>query len=292
MKRVLLLLSLLLANQAIKAQNSSVTVFSDDGHPFYLFLNGIRQNQNQDVNVTVDFLTNGYYNTKIVFADNTIKALEKRTLMVVDVDGNNGDMTYIIKKKKNGNLVLRYYSFTAYHAAPIFQEPVNIIQFNTVPLPPVRILNNQTTLINNTNNIGVNMGINTGDVNIGVNINSNETSTIQTQPDVIVVQELPVLEERCYAMSAVDFSDALTAIEKVTFSDSKVTLAKQIAKANCMTANQIKQTTKSLTYETDKIEFARFAYSYCLNPENYWKVNDAFEFERTIDALNDYIKRQ
>jgi hypothetical protein len=34
------------------------------------------------------------------------------------------------------------------------------------------------------------------------------------------------------------------------------------------------------------LEYAKFTHPFCFNPENYWKVNDVFEFESSIDELN------
>jgi len=47
---------------------------------------------------------------------------------------------------------------------------------------------------------------------------------------------------------------------------------------------------KSFEFEDTKLEYAKYAYTLCFNPENYWKVNEAFTFESNIDELNEYIE--
>jgi hypothetical protein len=69
-----------------------------------------------------------------------------------------------------------------------------------------------------------------------------------------------------------------------------MTQARQILKSNCLSADQVKMVMGTFEYEDDKLEFAKTAYDRCADPENYWKVNDAFEYEMTIDELNDYIE--
>jgi hypothetical protein len=44
------------------------------------------------------------------------------------------------------------------------------------------------------------------------------------------------------------------------------------------------------TYEDSKLEFAKYAYDYTYDIDNYFMVNDAFEFETSIDELNEYIE--
>ena len=44
-------------------------------------------------------------------------------------------------------------------------------------------------------------------------------------------------------------------------------------------------------FEASKVEFAKFAYGHTYDVNNYYKVNDAFEFESSIDELNRSIGR-
>ena len=66
-------------------------------------------------------------------------------------------------------------------------------------------------------------------------------------------------------------------------------IAKQIVGANCITATQVRSVMKLFTFEASRLEFAKFAYAYTYDQKNYYKVNDAFEFESSIDDLNSAI---
>jgi hypothetical protein len=94
----------------------------------------------------------------------------------------------------------------------------------------------------------------------------------------------------CNPMSASDFKSATNSIGAKTFEDSKITLAKQIIKSNCLRADQIKEIMAIMEYEDSRLTVAKFAYQYCYDPNNYYKVNDSFEYELTIDELDEYIE--
>lgn len=283
----------------LNAQESRLTIFSEDGDPFYVVLNSIRQNEEPVVNIAVDYLVNEYYDAKIIFANDSIPDIEKKHLMVVDADNNHGEVVYKIKSTKRGKK-LRFFSFTPFQDILPPASNVSIIRYNSKPLGPIQTVTQTTTTTTtssgNGDQISIGVGVNTGNTNIGVGINVNSgvssttttqttTTTIGAPTDTIIVEETG-----CFAMSDADFSQALTSIKDKSFSDSKLTLAKQITKGKCLTSAQIAQITRLFDFEDTKLEYAKFAYSFCFNPENYWKINDAFGFESSIDELNEYIE--
>jgi hypothetical protein len=93
-------------------------------------------------------------------------------------------------------------------------------------------------------------------------------------------------------MEVAAFNQAKESIAKKSFSDSKMTLAKQITASHCFSALQVKEITALFDFETDRLEYAKFAHSRCNDPQNYFLVNDAFQFESTIDELNKNITKK
>ena len=89
-----------------------------------------------------------------------------------------------------------------------------------------------------------------------------------------------------------DFAQAKNSIASKSFEDSKLTMAKQIVSSNCLTAQQVKELMMFFDFEDTKLEFAKFAYDHTFDIGNYFKVNDAFEFESSIDELNEYIQQK
>ena len=295
MKKITVL-TLLLFSIFLSAQESRLTIFSEDGDAFYVILNSVRQNEEPAINIAVDYLVNEYYDTKIIFADDSIPTIEKKHLMVVDVDNKRGEFVYKIKTTKRGKK-LRFFSFTPFQSILPPPNNVSVIHYNAVPLGPIQTTTQTTTTTTSSGNadqININVGVNANDTNIGVgiNVNSGGSTTTQTTTTTTIEPTNTVIVEDtgCYAMSRNDFSQALTSIKNKTFSDSKLTLAKQITKSNCLTSAQITQIIGLFDFEDTRLEYAKFAYTFCFNPENYWKVNDAFQFESTIDDLNEYIE--
>jgi hypothetical protein len=87
-----------------------------------------------------------------------------------------------------------------------------------------------------------------------------------------------------------DFEQALQSIRSKNFEDSKFTLAKQIISTNCLLSSQVKEIMLLFSFEDTRLDFAKYAFSYTLDLGNYFKVNDAFKFESSIDELNTYIQ--
>lgn len=93
-----------------------------------------------------------------------------------------------------------------------------------------------------------------------------------------------------YPMSDTDFADAKKSIEKKGFEDTKMTLAKQIGRDHCFTTAQVKGIMQLFGFEDSKLDFAKFAYDHTFDIGNYYKVNDVFGFESSVDELNQYIQ--
>ncbi|MDD4748157.1 MAG: DUF4476 domain-containing protein [Salinivirgaceae bacterium] len=207
--------------------------------------------------------------------------------------------------------------------------PANQLKVSTtttsVPENQVQIITNinektgSVTATVNDENVGNNVSINTSfdGNNLNMTVTESTTTTITTTTTttstggktvdnaavtinttspqtVIPVMDVSVVEptKGCIPMNSADFSSAKNSIASKSFEDSKITTAKQIIKANCLKADQMMQIMKVMGFEASRLEIAKFAYQYCYDKNNYFKVNDAFEFEFSIDELNEYIEAQ
>jgi hypothetical protein len=93
----------------------------------------------------------------------------------------------------------------------------------------------------------------------------------------------------CYPMEGRKFRYALRSIERKSFSDTQLRLAKQIADTNCLTVRQIKRIANVFSFESTKLDFVKYSYNSCYDPENYWMVNDVFSFSSSTDELDDFL---
>ena len=168
------------------------------------------------------------------------------------------------------------------------------------------------------NGIGVNMNMSVSD---GMGGGTTQTSTTQTTTTTtssshtvngVPVQETQAAQSRpttkpaepeaysmpgysgkvgCpWPMNGGEFDDAKGSITSKSFEESKMTLAKQIAGDRCMTVDQVKGIMGLFSFEDSKLDFAKFAYDHTYDISNYYKVNDAFTFESSIDELNEYVR--
>jgi hypothetical protein len=92
-----------------------------------------------------------------------------------------------------------------------------------------------------------------------------------------------------YPMSYADFEQAKQSIRSKSFDESKLTIAKQIINTNCLLSSQVKEIMLLFSFEDTRLDLAKFAYGHTLDIGNYYKLNDAFTFESSIEELNRYI---
>ncbi len=59
--------------------------------------------------------------------------------------------------------------------------------------------------------------------------------------------------------------------------------------SNCLLCSQVKQIMNLLDFENNKLELAKWAYGHTYDIGNYYMLNDAFDFESTIEELSSYI---
>jgi hypothetical protein len=324
MKRLLMML-LACAPLASFAQ-SSLTIFSEDGYPFYLILNGQRQNTNPVTNIHIDGLTAPQYAVKIIFDDKTKKEISKN-LPVTDPGTNAfADVTYKIKTQKDGDIKMRYFSATP--VVPNYVPPPDMYVMHygqpAPPPPPPPGGVSQTTVTRTTTtstdmgmggpgNASFSVGVGVGGVNMNVNISDptmnsgGTTTTTRTTTRTTTTggggyyQDAPPPAQPVYgnnnrgnggcnnAMPMGDFNAAKQTIQKASFEDTKLSTAKTVLSTNCMSTEQVMQICKLFSFEESKLDFAKYAYDRCPDRGNYFKVGNIFSFDASRTELNEYI---
>ena len=86
-----------------------------------------------------------------------------------------------------------------------------------------------------------------------------------------------------------DFDALRSSISNQNFDDTRLTIAKQAIHERALSSSQVCQLLDLFTFESTKLDFAKYAYQYVYDRNNYFKVNDAFTFSSTIDELNQFI---
>jgi hypothetical protein len=302
MKLKLVFLSLIVLFPMLSFAQSSITIFSEDGDKFYLVLNGQKQNTVAQTNVRIDGLSQPGYQAKIVFEDAAKPEITKN-LPAQDPSTNAyADVTYKIKRTKDGDLKIRYFS-----ATPVQQNytpPADVYVMHYGQPAPVTNTVTQTTVTTTGNNPGdgsVSISFNGGGANMNMDVNdpnmqrSSVTQTTTTTSSATTDNSSynaprQAAPRGCqYPMDWSNFKSAKDAVAKATFEDTKLSTAKTILGSNCLSAEQVMQLCKLFSYEASKLDFAKTAYGKTTDPGNYFKVNNVFDFDASKTELNNYI---
>ncbi len=279
---ILLLLIFGSTSLALRAQFSNVVVFTQAAEPFLVVINGIQQSPDPETNVKITGLNAPSYKVKIIFSNNALPEIDKTVYLEPETE-----VTYEVLKNSKGNWVMRMLNTTPVDEAPETRAGQDVFIYTTTP----RLSTTVTTTSQTTT-------ISTGIMPVGATITTTTTQTTSesTHHDELPPEEMwegrPDYRGPCGCprpMNKKSFDQALSSIDSKNFESSKLTVAKQIVGANCLTCNQVKEIMQLLTFESDKLEFAKFAYKYTWDLNNFYLLNDAFEFESSIDELNRYV---
>jgi hypothetical protein len=317
MNRKFTLLAMLIFSAFGYAQFGPVghlSIFSEDGDRFTLILNGEVINDVPQTNLRVEDLNQPYYNAKIKFEDNSLMEISKNNLMIADVDGILSDVTYKIKRDKNNRTKMKLNYFSSIPVRPDFIPPTNVhvVHYGQPVAPPQQVIVQQvggvsqttTTTTSQSGGVSVGVGMNIGGINMGVSINDSMGGNVVTQTTTTTSSSHSVggnirhdVEpvRGCHGrscMTAANYNAALATIKKQSFEDTRLKTAKQVVSANCLNVDQIIQIANLFSFEDNKLQFAKFAYQYCSEPRNYFKLNGIFTFSNNVDELSDYIQSQ
>ena len=88
-------------------------------------------------------------------------------------------------------------------------------------------------------------------------------------------------------------SEEMRAVMKVlkdqSFDDKKLEVAKMCAVIGRFCTSDFAEMAETFNFDDKRLEFLKFAYQYCLDPQNYPMLHDCFTFESNYDALMKYV---
>ena len=318
MKQVITLSASLFAFSTLFAQGGNLSVFSENGEVFTLIINGQKENASPQSRVQVTGLTAPYYKARIDFQDKSLPDMDANLMNTPGME-----TVYVIKKNRKGALVCKGYSQNPM-AGTSSSSSSDMAQQTPPPPPPAPDENNnsgmgdgsgvsstQTVTSTDNQNVNVGMNVNGASMNMNVSVPGAQTTTTTTTTtttystssssnmdnDADVNETSSATPEEttppttggCIAMDDGAFQQALKSISSKTFEETKLSQAKQVAKANCLSVQQVIAIAKSFTYEDSKLDFAKFAYDHTSDKGNYYLVNDVFTYSSSIDELNKYV---
>jgi hypothetical protein len=322
MKSLYLITVLLLTSIIASSQTADLTFFTELGENFTVYINGEQKNEVPANNVKMPGITESFFQIRIDFEETSLPDFSKNGGVELGTSS-----TFMIKPNKKGKYVVRL--FNTQPLGETSSEETRPISYSNPQVEPAtttitsspsttHIQVTETTTTSPTNSgesVEINMSIDGVGISLDMNIDgadmeqsATETTTIMTTTrssnsatydtssthstnNTAKAEPVVYAESGCMsAMSGNDFKSALSSIEDKSFEDSKLTIAKQVSKSNCLNSVQVKEIMLIFSFEDTRLEFAKFAYDHTMDQGNYYLVNDAFDFEMTIGELDTYIQ--
>lgn len=103
---------------------------------------------------------------------------------------------------------------------------------------------------------------------------------------------LPPPPAPCMVVQA-DLSRYIKSVENEMSSDSKLMVAKQTIRAGkCFSVLQLKQLVSLMSFESARLDLAKYGYDFCTDKQNYFQMNELFNFSSSKSELNNFINNK
>ena len=102
-------------------------------------------------------------------------------------------------------------------------------------------------------------------------------------------QYAPVHSNFPMAMSASDFTQLKNLIRSKHFDSTRQEIAQQALRQNYLNSGQVSELISLMTFESTKLDLAKFAYSKTIDKQNYHLTYSAFSFESSINELIQFM---
>jgi len=329
MKNVVLAVLLTFTAAITHAQLSNAVLFTEEGERFTVILNGLKQNETPETNVILTGLNAEFYKLKVIFQNTAIGERNFNLNLQAGMENTfaikkNKKGEYVLRfvsavpvneAPRNLPAPVQPTVQVQNPAPPPVAQPANAAVSQTVTTTT------QTTTMGNgmpSDAVNIQMGMNVngqgGNISLQMSgmdmapepvstttVTHSQTVTTTHQPapaPAPVPPPAPVVYLPGYngpvgcpvPMTDTDFRDLEQSISTKKFEDSKLTIAKQVLRDRCLFVSQVKRVLSQFTFEESKLDFAKYAYDYTYDIGNYFKVNDVFTFETTIEELDAYIR--
>ena len=91
------------------------------------------------------------------------------------------------------------------------------------------------------------------------------------------------------AMNTQSFDNFKQTMQKESFDNTRMNIAKQVIGSNYFTTAQIKDVLQLFSFESNKLDIAKYAYKNTIDKGNYFSLTDCFTFSSNKDELMQYI---
>ena len=82
----------------------------------------------------------------------------------------------------------------------------------------------------------------------------------------------------------------IKAMKKESFDDGRLELGKLCVVLGHFCTNDLYRMAEMFSFDDNRLEFLKYAYRYCEDPENYYTLKDVFSFQSNFDKLMDSVQ--
>ena len=86
-------------------------------------------------------------------------------------------------------------------------------------------------------------------------------------------------------MAAPEVSGLVQAMQQRPFEASKLSTAKEVLGHSRIQADDLKRVLRGLGFEDSRVELAKFAYAHVADPQNFYRVYEAFDFDSSVQEV-------
>jgi len=89
-----------------------------------------------------------------------------------------------------------------------------------------------------------------------------------------------------------DYRQMVDVLKRESMDATRLDMAKTFLKDVSISSSQVAGIVRVFSFETAKVDFAKFAYAYTTDKQNYYKVYDSFTFSSSKNEISEFIKKQ
>ncbi|MBF9236018.1 DUF4476 domain-containing protein [Hymenobacter sp. BT683] len=91
-------------------------------------------------------------------------------------------------------------------------------------------------------------------------------------------------------MTSQDVDALVQAVQQRSFEASKLSIAKEALAQSSIQADDLKRLLRSLEFEASRVELAKFAYPRVADPQNFYRVYEAFQYDDSIRDVQQAVR--
>jgi hypothetical protein len=284
---------------------ASLTILSEKGDMFFIYINGHKVNTKPMSKVKVENLDYVYYALKVEYDDASHYTIEKNKFFVCNKKGELRDMTYELVRE-DSEMKLKFVSMQIptgnATSSENFAFDFNEIGKNTVAQPkqdkspiqqPKEEVVSKKEIPKDT---------------IVTNKLTTEIQQISPAKESIVTEKTPVEEANSNIVNALvlmepknwvcknewpmlrtDYAKVYKVISIQNTDADKLKLAKELASKNCLKTDQVIEMAALITNEAERLDFVKFSYSHTIDIKNYLKAEKLFNTEKSKSSFQYFI---